>query len=122
MLPSQDIADGSALSAVGFVGFSGTHDNFDEAVLLGDLDGNLKMENDFDSSSPINALRTSVESQAKVENDVLLPDEVYTAEAISGRSTSFCCRQRSSAPAPSRSSRRESRRRCYASACSAIPC
>ena len=84
VLPSAEIADGSSLSAIGFVGISGTEDFFDEAVLLGDLDGNFRLEHDFDTSGPINSTRTFVDRQAKVEDDVLLPDEVYTSTAVSG--------------------------------------
>ena len=81
VLPAAEIADGSSLSAIGFVGISGTEDFFDEAVLLGDLDGNRLLENDFATT---NAPRTFIDRQAKVEDDVLLPDEVYTALAVSG--------------------------------------
>lgn len=81
VLPVNEVADDSSLSAVAFVGISGTEDFFDEAVLLGDLDGNKKLENDFDTGS---APRSFIDRQAKVEDDVLLPDEVYTAVRTSG--------------------------------------
>ena len=82
VLPSAQIADGSALSAIGFCGISGTEDFFDEAVLLGDLDGNMLLDDDFGSAG-LNP-RTAVDRQGKVVDDILLPDEVYTAMAVSG--------------------------------------
>lgn len=81
VLPAGEIADDSAFSALAFVGLSGTEDFFDEAVLLGDIDGNKKLENDFDTG---NAPRSFIDRQGKVEDDVLLPDEVYTAVRVSG--------------------------------------
>src|SRR5262249_33119473 len=75
VLPSNQLADDSSFSAVGFVGLSGTEDFFNEAVLLADVDGVHNTANSFDGA---NVPRELVDTQAKVEDDVLLPDEVYT--------------------------------------------
>jgi len=84
VLPSPLIAEESSPSALAFVGLSGTEDFFDEAVLLADLDGTHNLENDFDTSV---GPRTLIDRQAKIEDDVLLPDEVYTVTAISGHNS-----------------------------------
>lgn len=81
VLPAGEIADDSGFSALAFIGLSGTEDFFDEAVLVGDIDGNKKLENDFDTG---NAPRSFIDRQGKVEDDVLLPDEVYTSVRVSG--------------------------------------
>jgi hypothetical protein len=81
VIPAAQIADDSSFSALGFVGISGTEDFFDEAVLLGDVDGNFATENDFDGAV---GPRTFVDRQAKVDDDALFSDEVYTATEISG--------------------------------------
>ncbi len=81
VLPGDQLADDSSFSAVGFVGFAGTEDFFDEAVLLGDVDGVHSLRNNFDTSA---GPREFVDRQAKVEDDVLLPDETYTATVVSG--------------------------------------
>jgi hypothetical protein len=81
---AEGVPDDSAFSALGFVGFSGTQDFFNGSYVLGDMDGNRKLERDFDNVAPGLVPRTYVDRSSTVTTNVLLPDEVYTSLAVSG--------------------------------------
>lgn len=86
VLPSAAIPEDAAFSAAALVSFSTqTHPSNATTHLVADLDGNLKLDRDFDNLLPgLPQPRTGIDREGLTQQVPLLAGEVYTDVAISG--------------------------------------